>query len=111
MEQADLGFYAGVGQNTISDIERGKTNLYDLTVNAKLAKALGVSSLYLYEGHDDLYGDSGTRQLDAILSDKQGKELDDLSIMLVRIYRILESKDAEDWDHIIQLFAGMAEQY
>ena len=79
MTQAELGKQAGLGLNTISNYEKGRTYPRDRGVYARLAEILGVSADYLHNENDDFiaaaaerYGYSGKKQAMKLVEEMGG---------------------------------------
>ena len=79
MSQAELARRAGLGINTISNYEGGKTYPKDRQVYKTLAEILGVDADYIHNENDDFlseaqarYGVRGKRQAEELLHDIDG---------------------------------------
>lgn len=79
MTQQELAKEAGLGMNTISNYEKGKTYPQDRGVYARLAEILGVSTDYLHNENDDFiaaaaerYGYSGKKQAMQLVEEMGG---------------------------------------
>ena len=79
MNQNELAKRAGLGINTISNYEGGKTYPKDRQIYKTLADILGVDADYLHNENDDFvaeaqekYGSRGKKQAQELLSDIDG---------------------------------------
>ena len=77
--QQELAKEAGLGINTISNYEKGKTYPHDRGVYARLASILGVSADYLHNENDDFiaaaaerYGYNGKKQAMMLVQEMGG---------------------------------------
>ncbi len=79
LTQQELAKQAGLGMNTISNYEKGKTYPQDRGVYSRLAAILGVSADYLHNENDDFiaaaaerYGYSGKKQAMKLVEEMGG---------------------------------------
>lgn len=79
LTQMQLAKEAGLGLNTISNYEKGKTYPQNREVYATLAKILDVSPDYLHNENDDFlaqtqqqYGSRGVKQAQELVSEVSG---------------------------------------
>ena len=79
LTQQELAKKAGLGLNTISNYEKGKTYPQNREVYATLAEILEVSPDYLHNENDDFlaqtqqqYGSRGARQAQQLVSEVSG---------------------------------------
>lgn len=79
LTQIELANMAGLGINTISNYESGKTYPQNREVYSKLAEILGVNSDYLHNENDDfisdatsMYGARGANQAKELIEEVTG---------------------------------------
>ena len=108
LTQMQLAKEAGLGLNTISNYEKGKTYPQNREVYATLAKILDVSPDYLHNENDDFlaqtqqqYGSRGVKQAQELVSEVSGlfaggemaeEDMDEMIVDLRKILNKIEGK-------------------
>jgi len=109
LSQRELAKKAGLGLNTISNYEQGKTYPHNREMYSILANLLGVDADYLHNENDDFiaaasekYGTKGKKQAEQLISEVSGlfaggeladEDLDEMMKALQNAYWIAKEKN------------------